>query len=223
MVDDNEVVELSLQEIVIEATSEDGYSPLTIKTSRGDIACRYYKALNASSAVIWVGGIGGGFDTPAQYLYPDVSLHLTKKGISAFQVQYRFPSNLHESVLDVLSGVHFLEHDGINRFGLVGHSFGGAVVIQAGVVTEPVKTVVTLATQASGATESVANLPKDCSLLVIHGKRDKVLPYTCSQQVFAKAHEPKELVLYDAAGHSLDEFAQQVHQKVTTWLKDALD
>lgn len=46
--------------------TKNGYTPIKIKllTSRQDsVDCRYYHAEGAKKAVIWVGGIGGGWDT----------------------------------------------------------------------------------------------------------------------------------------------------------------
>ena len=60
---------------------------------------------------------------------------------------------------------------------LVGHSFGGAVVITAGVLHEHVAGVVALAPQTYGARLAGQLAPRP--LLVVHGKADTRLPYTC--------------------------------------------
>ena len=80
---------------------------------------------------------------------------------------------------DVLAGAKFLHSEGKVALGLVGHSFGGAVVIQAGTVLDWVKTVVTLATQSFGA-EAVADLAAHASILLIHGADDQTLSPTNS-------------------------------------------
>jgi pimeloyl-ACP methyl ester carboxylesterase len=70
-----------------------------------------------------------------------------KKEINSLRVRFLYPTNLYESVLDVIEGIHLLEQQGIESVGLVGHSFGGAVVIQAGTASsDRVRTVVTLST-----------------------------------------------------------------------------
>jgi poly(3-hydroxyalkanoate) synthetase len=70
-------------------------------------------------------------------------------------------TDLCESVLDVIEGIHFLEQQGIESIGFLGHSFGGAVVIQATTAavssSDTVRTVVTLTTQSYGA-ESVSRM-----------------------------------------------------------------
>jgi pimeloyl-ACP methyl ester carboxylesterase len=38
-------------------------------------------------------------------------------------------------------------------------------------------------------------------LFIIHGTADKVVPYQHSEEIFAKANDPKELILYPGIGH----------------------
>jgi hypothetical protein len=137
--------------------TNDGYTPVRLVTSRGGgggVDCRYYYTAGASNAVIWVGGVGGGWDTPAKGLYPHLCQKLIIKDINSLRVCFRYPTDLCESVLDVIEGIHFLERQGIESVGLVGHYFGGAVVIQAAAAdasSNTVRTVVTLSTQRYGA------------------------------------------------------------------------
>lgn len=112
------------------------------------------------------------------------------------------------------------QQEGITSIGLVGHSFGGAVVISAASIASEniVKVGVTLSTQ-SYSTEGVSRLKKGkCFILLIHGNNDNVLSPYCSHYVYNNAYKPKELVLYDNASHSLNEVADNVFQKVHEWL-----
>jgi pimeloyl-ACP methyl ester carboxylesterase len=209
-------------------TTNEDYTPIRLVTSRGGggggggVDCRYYHTVGALKAVIWVGGVGGGWDTPARGLYPILSQKLIKKQINSLRVRFRYPTDLYESVLDVIEGIHFLEKQGIESVGLVGHSFGGAVVIQAAAAADAsssdlVWTVVTLSTQSYGA-EGVSRLKRGRSILLIHGTDDKVLPPYCSSDVYNLANDPKEIIFYKGATHGLDEVAEEVHQKVHYWL-----
>ena len=205
-------------------TTNEDYTPIKLVTNRGGsggsggLDCRYYHTAGASKAVIWVGGVGGGWDTPARGLYPLLSQKLMRKEIDSLRVRLRCPTDLYESVLDVIEGIHFLEQQGIKSVGLVGHSFGGAVVIQAAATasSDTVRTVVTLSTQSYGA--GVSRLKKGSSILLIHGTDDKVLPPYCSSNVYNLANDPKEIIFYKGATHGLDEVAEEVHQKVHDWL-----
>ncbi|HUE75938.1 MAG TPA: alpha/beta hydrolase [Chloroflexota bacterium] len=201
--------------------TRDGYQEVRLATSRGDIDCRYYRAPNAQKGAIWVGGVGGGFDTPAQGIYPRLCEDLVSEGTSSLRVRFRHPTILTEAVLDVLAGLNYLENEGVRAAALIGHSFGGAVVIQAAAQAPLVRTIVTLATQSYGTTP-VSNLGPGCSVLAIHGLADRVLPYSCSEAVARNAHEPKKLILYEGADHSLDEVAEEVYRAVRDWIVERL-
>ena len=112
--------------------NNEGYAAVRLVTSRGDrgVNCRYYYTAGASNAVIWVGGVGGGWDTPSRGLYLHLCQKLIINDINSLRVCFRYPTDLCESGLDVIEGIHFLEQQGIESIGLLGHSFGGAVVIQ---------------------------------------------------------------------------------------------
>jgi predicted esterase len=168
--------------------------------------------------------VGGGWGTPAIGLYPRLCCSLARIGIDGLRVHYQHPTDLLESVFDTLAGIAFLkEKYRTKAIGLVGHSFGGAVVIQAAVqASDIVSTIVTLATQSYGAAHQVSKLKQGTSVLMIHGSDDKVLPVYCSEQVYQKAHEPKQIVLYERAGHGLDEVSEEVYELVYGWLVNNL-
>lgn len=197
---------------------QSGYHPITLESNRGQILTRLYPVPEGTErAVITVGGVGGSWDTPARDLYPRLGSELPDAGIALCRVRFRHPTVLEEAILDVLATLAFLEAEGVRQVGLVGHSFGGAVVIQAAASSKLVRTVVTLATQGYGA-DPASELGPHCSLLLIHGTADRVLTPACSQHAFAEARDPKELMLYEGAGHGLETVSEEVHQKVLTWL-----
>lgn len=216
----DESFEMMVESVEVEAERE-GYQPIKLITSRGPIYCRYYPVEGSQLAAIWVGGVGGDWDTPARQLYPLLCQELTKQGIASLRVRFRYPTQLEEAVLDVLAGLTYLHDEGIESFALIGHSFGGAVVIQAASQAEDVRTVVTLATQSYGV-YSVSDLATRCSLLMLHGSADPVLPPHCSEHLYELALEPKHLILYPDAGHTLDEVADDVHQVVREWIVEQL-
>ena len=214
--------------------THEGYVPIKLKIfdradSDGDIIdCRYYKAgfQGGGAAVILVGGVGGGWDSPAKELYNRLSQRLAKDNeMNTLRIRFRYPTNLEECVVDVLAGIEFLTQTERKTYiGFVGHSFGGAVVISSAALAKDfVKTVVTISTQSYG-TEGVSKLKeKECSILLLHGNSDAVLSSYCSSYVYNKAKEPKQLILYDNASHSLDEVADNVFRKVHQWLGQNLN
>ncbi|MDB5301802.1 MAG: dienelactone hydrolase [Phycisphaerales bacterium] len=200
----------------------EGYEPVIQETTRGPIEMRYYPAAGTMQDAIFVGGAGGGFDSPVRgSLYPQLCTELQGDGIAGLRVRYRLPVDLEECVMDVLAGISFLEADHITSIAVVGHSFGGAVVIQAAALSPDVRTCVALATQTYG-TDPVGRLGPRCSLLLAHGLDDQVLPPDCSRQVYRAAREPKRLLLKAHVGHGLDEWADELPGIIHDWIRKEL-
>jgi dienelactone hydrolase len=124
-----------------------------------------------------------------------------------------------ESVHDVRAGIEALAGMGVARVALVGHSLGGAVVVEA--ACDPrVATVIAIATQTAEADVIRAIAPR--ALLLLHGTADGVLPWHASRLVYERALRPKRLRLLFGAGHTLDEAADDVHDIVRGWLAEHL-
>lgn len=198
------------------------YRPVRLETAGGPVACRHYEASGARAAMIWIGGVGGGWDTPAQDLYPRLAQELTGHGIDSLRVRFRDPTDMRGCVEDVAAVARWLaEERRVEALGVCGHSFGGAVAIRAAALLPQARTVVALAPQAAGAQPAALLAPR-CSLLLVHGLADEVLPADCSRHVEGIAREPKRLVLYPGAGHVLDEVADAVTDEVRAWVLAAL-
>jgi hypothetical protein len=105
----DESFEMIVQDVEVGERHQEGYHPVKLTTSREDIYCRYYPVTGAKHAAIWVGGVGGDWDTPAKGLYPRLCEELTSEGIASLRVRYRYPTDLVEAVLDVLAGITFLD------------------------------------------------------------------------------------------------------------------
>ena len=192
---------------------------VTIPTERGDVAAVYHPVPGAHAAVLMVGGTDGGFDGPADRIYPTLAADLTARGIAALRVDFRLhqaPGNVEEGTYDVLAGVRFLEDSGVRRVALVGHSFGGAVVVRAGVRSDLVVAVVTLATQSYGVEDAPRLAP--AALLIVHGLNDQRLPPDSSRYLYELAREPKGLVLLEGAKHSLRQRREELRELVVEWL-----
>jgi alpha/beta superfamily hydrolase len=192
---------------------------ITISTADGNIQCIYHPA-GGDKGIIWLCGSLGGFDGPSFGIFKILSQQMVADAISSLRLHYRYPGNFNECVLDVLAGVDFLKQKGIDRVALVGHSFGGAVAIQAGTVSQEVKAVVGLASQTSGAQEVAALSPR--SLLLIHGERDRNLPTSCSRYIYQWAKEPKEIHILKNNGHFLREAHKELLTMLRSWLLDKL-
>ncbi len=193
---------------------------LLFRTNRGEITSIIHRAPSSELAVIWVCGARGGFGGPAGGMYARLAERLLNKGITSLRLNYRQPNVLPECVLDLLAGIAMLKGTGHQPLVLVGHSFGGAVVVAAGVASSHVQGVVCLSPQTHGAGMAGQLSPK--SLLVVHGKSDSRLPYSCGVQIHDWAQEPKQLVLYEGAEHRLDECKDELESLLLEWIPATL-
>ena len=198
----------------------DGTLAVEIDTSRGPIPAIFHPHEGSDGAVLCLSGARGGLDGPAGGLYPDLARDLAPRGVSSLRLDYRRPGELAECILDTLAGVSMLKGLGAQRVALVGHSFGGAVVIAAGGLTPTVTAVAALSSQTYGATGAARLAPRP--LLLIHGEDDTRLPPACSQQIYDWASEPKQLHLYPGAGHSLLECAPELRAMLGEWVVGVL-
>lgn len=214
----NRSTELSAQVLGVEETpTASGYVEVRLRTGRGAVTCRFYESSRSAKCAVMVGGVGGDFDTPAGGLYPTLARELVEKGVSSLRVQFRHPTDLEESAMDVLAGLRYLRSKGIQSAALIGHSLGGAVVVQAAATDPMVRVVVTLSTQSYGI-DPLSDLEPGVATLIIHGREDPILPFSSSIHAYALAKEPKKLILIDGAGHTLDEAPKLVLDEVRTWL-----
>ena len=197
-----------------------GGQGLVLRTTRGDVLSAFHQSASPAAGVVWVWGARGGIEGPADGLYGRLAQALLPHGITSLRVDYRNPNSFDESVLDALAGVSFLKGLGYTRIGLVGHSFGGAVVIGAAPNFPEVVAVAALSSQTAGA--QLAHLVAPRPLLLVHGEADTRLLPDCSQMIYEWAHEPKELVLYPGVGHSLNECREELDALLLRWLPEKL-
>jgi len=194
---------------------------LLFRTNRGDIPAILHEATEARWGVIWVCGARGGFAGPAKGVYARLAEAFRDKGITSLRLNYRQPNHFPECALDLLAGIDYFKSAGYDPVVLVGHSFGGAVVIATGAVSPHVRGVVSLSPQTYRA--HMAGFLSPRPLLVVHGKSDTRLPYTCGMQIYSWASEPKRLVLYDGAEHRLEECREDLETLLGNWIPATLE
>src|SRR5215475_11160979 len=200
----------------------NGHPPpaeVEIHTPEGVIKGLLHKAEGARGAILMVGDAGGGLDGPAG-LYEPLAEQLQNAGITALRIDYREPNDLRESIYDALAGIEAVRQQGAERVALLGWSFGGAVVITAGVASDLVVGVATIACQNFGAEMASELSPK--SLLIMHGTEDPETPDQYSRSLYARAHQPKELVLYSGGDHDLARHTGLALDKLYAWSKGLL-
>ena len=202
----------------VEEPAGGGAERVLLETSRGAVECRYHEGAPGDAAVLWVFGSGGGLGGPAGGVYERLGARLAPAGLASLQVAYRRPAHLAECVLDVLLGVAYLGARGRSRVALVGHSFGGAVVITAGAASDAVVAVAALSSQLAGTAGVAALAPRP--LLVAHGTDDEILPDRCSRDIHERAGDPKRLILYPGCRHGLDACRDVLDRDLEGWLRE---
>lgn len=211
---EKEIVKLELLEIQQEA-GENGVEEVRLRTNDGIIPCHFHKSRSGDSAVLFVAGTAP--QEPAGGLYERLAVQLAPNNIAALRLNYRKPGLFIDCVLDVLLGIGFLRNQGTRRIALVGHSFGGSVVINAGVASPAVVAVAALSSQMTGADDIAELSPKP--VLLMHGTADEVRSEIGTRQLFDLAAEPKELVLYPDCGHDFGECREQIDRDLLEWLR----
>jgi alpha/beta superfamily hydrolase len=196
-----------------------GARKLNLRTSRGSIPIIMHALEDASRAILCVCGAIGGFDGPAM-LYPRLGLVMPHTGFAVARMNYRQPNEFDECVLDTLAALTFLKSVGHQRAALIGHSFGGAVVINAGTLSPLVTTVVAVSSQLAGAQVVGELAPKP--LLLIHGTADTILSDECSRMLYERAGEPRMLKLFDGADHRLSSHGDELFELIRGWIESRM-
>ncbi|MCY3568822.1 MAG: alpha/beta hydrolase [Chloroflexi bacterium] len=200
---------------------------LIVPSALGPINARWHRpmATTVRGAVICVGGFDGGFDGPAEGIYGDLADTLPEHGIGVLRLDFRVktsPGPIDDGTADLLAGIDWLSEQGIARTALIGHSYGGAIVIRAAARSDRVAATCALSTQTMGiAPEEVMSLaPRP--LLLIHGAADWRLPPRLSEWVYSLAGEGRELHILEDATHSLRQRRDDLWVLLIDWLDRVL-
>jgi pimeloyl-ACP methyl ester carboxylesterase len=172
----------------------------------------------ASEVVVMMAGAMGGFSGPARALYLEFADRQVARGRGAIIVDYRKPGDLDRSLLDVAATVDWSMREGGRRFAMVGHSFGGAVAVQAGaMLSEHCAGVVTLSTQSAGC--QIASELGGIPLLLLHGDRDEVLTPDNSAMVRMMAGYG-DFRIIEGAGHGLETARDELLDLLDEWITE---
>ncbi len=186
-------------------------------TMEGLLGLLWHGPLDAEDVVLCAAGGMGGYLGPADGLYTHLGGTLPGEGIAVVCVDYRRPSHHESSLLDLAATADRAVQQGARRFVILGHSFGGAVAIQAGCALGPYCAgVATFATQSAGC-EHAAQLA--APLLLLHGAQDRILGPENSEIVRSLAGQG-EVRVFNGADHLLTEVADELRDLMAAWIPD---
>jgi pimeloyl-ACP methyl ester carboxylesterase len=196
---------------------DDNLDHLEMYTMHGLLTLLWHGASDLEDVVVCVGGAMGGLLGPDGGLFHQLGRHLPTVGIGVIRVGYREPNNLSRCVHDTLAAMELAGRHGARRFVPMGHSFGGAVAVQATAHLDAASApgLVTFATQ-SGGCEPIEGLG-DRNLLFFHGTADHILPHHASELVRMLAGAG-ELVLLDGADHGLRPAGGVIYERLVEHL-----
>ncbi|KIV87605.1 hypothetical protein PV11_03139 [Exophiala sideris] len=174
-----------------------------------------------SAAAILLSGAGGGVTGPsAMYLSIGDKLASLQRAIPVLRLDYQYPADTNPCVKDVISAMDFLEEKySINRFVLVGWSFGGAPVFTVGGrESERVVGCATVASQTA-ATSAIRYLPPR-PVLLLHGTGDHTLSHRCSQDLYDwyGSKGDRTLKLFPGDNHALSQNTLEAEVLLCTFI-----
>ena len=209
---------ISIRNVGARPTDREDEFALELETSRGTLNGVLHPCQGKTGCAIFVGGTAGGVDGPGG-LFADTARELAERGVTSLRLEYREAGEFSECVLDALAGCSFLKGIGGERAVLVGHSFGGAVVIKAAELAPLVTAVAGLSSQRLGA-QDIGRLGKP--VLLVHGAEDRVLPVEVANEIYSHAAEPKRLEVLAGGRHGLREVADQARALLVDYVVDAV-
>jgi len=192
-----------------------------IYTMEGLLQIMWHGDPAATDVVLMCGGAMGGMLGPGRSLYLELGLELAAEGRAAMAVGYRKPGDLTRSLLDTCAAADLALRNGAQRFAILGHSFGGAVAIQAAsTFAAHTAGVITYATQSAGC-EEAARIG-DTPLLLLHGERDSILGPENSMMVQSLAGAG-EVRMFPDTDHLMAEAADEIAEITGVWVREKLD
>ncbi len=202
-------------------------SEIAVPSRLGSIGAMWHAPQGESSrgAVLCVGGFDGGFDGPAEGIYGDLADALPEQGIGVLRLDFRVktsPGPIDDGTFDVLAGIEWLSKQEVGRVALIGHSYGGAIVVRAAFRSEVVAGICALSTQTMGIEPDEVRSLAPCPLLLIHGGADWRLPPRLSEWVYSLAGEGRELHILEGATHSLRQRRDDLWVLLLDWVDRVL-
>ena len=199
-------------------------TPLIIESERGNISCIWQAAEinNLHTAVLFIGGADGGFMGPSD-IYETLSELFIPLQIGVLRVDYRihqFPNDVEQGVYDAQQAAKWLASRDYEKILIVGHSFGGAVAIEAAAQNTNIHGVVGIASQTAGAM-NIASLV-DTPVLLIHGDSDTRLPVTCSIILYEMTSTPCQLAILEGGTHSLRQVSEAAINLIFDFVKSQI-
>jgi hypothetical protein len=160
------------------------------------------------------GSLAGPF-----HLFDDLAVRIQRSGASVLQLE-QCSEDLDERLVSLLSALTALRRQGVERMALIGWHSGAALAIAAGSACESVTGVAALAPDPSTADLVAEIAPR--RLLLMHGSADHVVSAAISRLLYARAADPKEIVIYPGERHDFSVYHEETLDKLSAWTRSLL-
>lgn len=192
-----------------------------VHTMRGLLGLLWHGPVDAEELVVLCPGAMGGMLGPSRGMFHALGQDLAGEGIATVSVDYRRPNDIQSCVLDAVATVDLGAQSGATRIVSIGHSFGGAIALNVGVILSgSVAGVCLLSTQSAGCERAAAIAPRP--FLLIHGDQDEILPPESSLAVRELAGGHGEVVIVPGEGHGLADRSGQIYDRVRAFTLSTL-
>lgn len=152
-------------------------------------------------------------------LFDDLASRVQRLGGSVLQLEHQ-PGSLDQRVEMLLCALEALRRQGVERMALIGWELGASLAIAAGAASDAVTGVAALAPDPSTADRVTQLTPR--RLLLLHGSADVTISPAVSRFLYARASDPKELVVYPGERHDFSLYHDEALEKLTTWTRALL-
>lgn len=152
-------------------------------------------------------------------LFDDLAARIQRTGASVLSLD-QCADDPEERLICLLSALSALGRQGVERMALIGWHTGATLAIAAGSASESVTGVAALAADPASADLIAEVAPR--RLLLMHGGADAVVPAAVSRLLYARASDPRELVIYPGERHDFSVYHEETLDKLTTWTRSLL-
>ncbi|OTB03902.1 hypothetical protein M426DRAFT_262784 [Hypoxylon sp. CI-4A] len=177
------------------------------------------------TAAILFSGAGGGIVGPSSIcLSLGAKLAVLGSGIPTLRLDYRYPARNRYCVADVRAAMGYLRDlYGLDKFVLVGWSFGGAPVFTVGGSDEHVVGCATIASQTA-ETEGIRQLASR-PVLLLHGTSDTTLSPSCSERLYTMYGRKgtRRIELFNNDNHALSNNARTAEAMLLEFIVSCAD
>ncbi len=194
---------------------------ITISTPRGPVRGQWRPASITRAAAILLPDTVDT-QTGSFRLFDDLAARIQRAGVCALQLEHSAEGvdGFEDRLIRLLSALTALRRQGVERAALIGWRQGAAMAIAAGSASDTVTGVAALAADPSTAELVSEVAPR--RLLLMHGTADTVVSPAVSRLLYARAGDPKELVIYPGERHDFSVYHDEALDKLSAWTNSLL-